>query len=240
LADFNTHIFSAAAASSLAATLSGKLLSISMPAALMLVAAGTIGGVLPDIDLKYSMPSRLLFSMLGLLTALAWLFSHMDAHTALELWLIALGIFLVLRYPMWWLFHTFTVHRGVLHSVLAAAMWGVLAAAAVHRTLSVDAQLSWLIAIFLATGYLLHLLLDELYSVDFMGVRIKRSFGSALKLLDTRQLPASCLVLFILLVAWFWTPELDSLTSLPSMLEDDWTDALWPDWLTSRLAKPTA
>ncbi len=40
-------------------------------------------------------------------------------------------------------------------------------------------------------GFLTHLILDEMYSVDVMDTRIKASFGTALKLIDTRHLGAS-------------------------------------------------
>lgn len=231
MADFSTHVFSAAALGSLGATLATKLLDIPMSDASILVTASLVGGVLPDIDLKYSWPSRVLFATLGLIAGLTWLFAHVAAFTALELWLGALGVFLLVRYPLWWVFHTFTEHRGVLHSLIAAVMAGVLMAATAYRWLDADAVSSWLLGIFLMSGYLLHLVLDELFSVDFMGVRIKRSFGSALKPLDTTRLPASCLVLFVTMAAWFWAPDIGALSSLISELESGWLPALLPDWL---------
>lgn len=232
MADFSTHVFSAAALGSLGATLATKLLDIPMSDAVMLVTASLVGGVLPDIDLKYSWPSRVLFATLGLIAGLAWLFAHVSAFTALELWLGALAVFLLVRYPLWWAFHTFTEHRGVLHSLIAASMAGVLMAATAYRWLDADPVSSWLLGLFLASGYLLHLVLDELFSVDFMGVRIKRSFGSALKPLDTTRLPASCLVLFVTMAAWFWAPDIGSLSTLLPELDSDWLPALLPEWLT--------
>jgi len=46
-------------------------------------------------------------------------------------------------------------------------------------------NLAWLAAAFVGGGYLLHLLLDEIYSVDLMGGSFKQSFGSALTLFNT-------------------------------------------------------
>jgi len=40
-------------------------------------------------------------------------------------------------------------------------------------------------------GYITHLTLDEIYSVDVMDTRIKSSFGTALKLFDRRHFYAS-------------------------------------------------
>ena len=49
-----------------------------------------------------------------------------------------------------------------------------------QRTEQIDLQLS--LGITGTMGYLMHLVLDEAYSVDFNNKRIKRSFGTALSL----------------------------------------------------------
>ena len=43
-------------------------------------------------------------------------------------------------------------------------------------------------------GALTHLLLDEIYSIDFAGNRVKRSFGTAMKLYDYKK-PASAFLM---------------------------------------------
>jgi hypothetical protein len=233
MADFNTHVIGAAAASSLAATICMKLINLPVADALLLTSIGTIGGVLPDIDLKYSTPSKLLFGLLGTLLAMSWLFSHIEAFTVLELWVIALLVFLSVRFPLWWLFHQFTTHRGALHSLAAAMMFSFATAAAGEHLLNLSASLSWLLAIFMAAGYVLHLALDEAYSVDFMGARIKRSFGSALKILDSQKLLPSCVVLFVALVVWFWTPTAAPIVDQWKSIDTDWLPVLLPDYLLS-------
>ena len=49
-----------------------------------------------------------------------------------------------------------------------------------------DATVGWLAAGFMFIGYLTHLTLDEIYSVDVLGAHIKKSFGTALKFVDMR------------------------------------------------------
>jgi len=198
---------------------------------LMLTVAGMVGGVLPDIDLKQSQPSRVLFSILGTVAALAWLFANMLMHTGLELWLGAIAVYLLVRFPLWWMFHSMTTHRGALHSLIAAVMFGILMCAVAWRLLQATELQSWLLGIFLCSGFLVHLILDELYSVDFTGVRIKQSFGTALKPLDMQQLPASCLIIFITLVAWFWTAPYQQAWIQWQARVTDWRSALLPDWL---------
>jgi hypothetical protein len=197
----------------------------------MLTVAGLVGGILPDIDLKQSQPSRLLFSLLGLVAALAWLFANLPAFSGLELWVGALVVYAVVRFPLWWLFHTVTTHRGILHSLIAAVMAGVLMSAVAWQFLNTTELQSWLLGIFMTVGYLIHLSLDEMYSVDFSGVKIRRSFGSALKPMDFQQIPASCLVLFITGVAWFWTASYKVAWEQWQLLFIDWRSALLPPWL---------
>lgn len=234
MADFNTHVFTAAAVASLGATVCTKLLNLPVSSALLLTVGGTIGGVLPDIDLKYSVPSKILFSVFGTLAAIAWMFASLNEYSVSELWIFAILIFLLIRFPIWALFHQFTVHRGSLHSLIAAMMFGLLSAVTGEHVLHLPSETSWLLSGFVVTGVLIHLLLDELYSVDFTGARIKRSFGTALKILDTERISASCLILFVSLLAWFWTPSTDGIIELWNHNEPNWMELLLPEYIELR------
>lgn len=232
MADFNTHIFSAAALASLSATACTKLLNLGIVDGLMLTVAGIVGGILPDVDLKYSQPSRALFTVLGVIAALVWLFSHIDAYTALELWLMAIAVFCLVRYPLWWAFHVIAKHRGLMHSIAAALLSGVMMCAVAWQWLDTLPLQSWLLGIFMAAGYVLHLILDELYSVDFMGVRIKRSFGSALKVVDRDQFLLSLVLLCSLMFVWFFSAPIEEAWqdwgARLTALEGSWRAALLP------------
>lgn len=206
MADFSTHLLGASTLCSIAAVACTKVLDLPVEQALALVAAGTVGGVLPDIDLPQSTPTRWLFTALGALAALIWLFANLDRHGTLQLIGLAGVVFALVRWPLAWLFGRFTVHRGALHSLAAALLCGTLATVFAARVCGAHSRLAWGVGAFAALGYLLHLTLDELYSVDFSGARIRRSFGSALKPLDLQRLPGSVAVLALTLLAWFWTP----------------------------------
>jgi len=234
MADFNTHVFAAAAAASLSATICTKLLNLPVSTALLLSFGGTIGGVLPDIDLKHSVPSKILFSVFGAIAAITWMFARLGDFSVVELWVFAIVIFVTIRFPLWALFHQFTVHRGSLHSLAAAMMFGMLSAVVGEHVLNIASQTSWLLAGFVVTGVLIHLLLDEIYSVDFIGARIKRSFGSALKIIDMERVAASCLILFVCLVSWFWTPPADEFFNLWRNNDINWRDLLLPGYLQVR------
>ena len=231
MADFNTHVFGAATFVSLGATCATKLLDLTMPEGLMLMMVGMVGGVLPDIDLRASQPSKALFSVLGVFAGLTWLFAHMAAFTGLELWLGTITVYLLVRFPMAYMFHRMTVHRGVLHSLIAAIMAGVLTCAVAYQKMHTSELQSWLLGLSMTWGYLVHLVLDEIYSVDFTGVRIRRSFGSAVKPLDMDQLPASCLVIFVTLVAWFYCAPYEQALAQLSERHSNWGPVLIPQWL---------
>ena len=238
MADFSTHVFSAAALCSFGATFCTKLLALPMAEGLTLTVAGTVGGVLPDVDLKVSWPSRLLFSLLGGVVALAWLFANVERLTALELWLAAVAIYLVVRYPLHWLFHSVTVHRGALHSLLAALAATLLMAAGGSHLLGADPAFSWLTGLFLGGGYVLHLALDEIYSVDFTGMTVKRSFGSALKPVDLDRRAASAAVLLAAVVGWLAAPEIGPFLEAWSDVGERWRETLLPPWLADLRTGP--
>ena len=65
-----------------------------------------------------------------------------------------------------------------------------------------------------ACGYTLHLLLDELFSVDFMSTRLKRSFGTALKVIDYGNLGTSAAMVGAVCVLYLIAPEAASFTDI--------------------------
>lgn len=231
MADFSTHVFSAAALGSLGATLCTKLLALPPVDGVALTLAGIAGGVLPDVDLKVSLPSRILFALLGSIVALAWLFAHVDTLTVLELWFAAIGVFLLVRFPIRWLFHAITVHRGALHSIAAACMATTVTAAGASHVLDIDPAMSWMLAAFIACGYVLHLILDELYSVDISGMSMKRSFGSALKLVDRHRPTGSIGVIVVAVIAFALAPDIDPVIQLWRGAAPSWQDSIIPTWL---------
>ncbi len=105
---------------------------------------------------------------------------------------IALGVQILIP-----LFKRITVHRGMLHSVPFTLLFAEIVFWFV-QPFSMEVRL--LLAGTAWTGALSHLLLDEIYSVDFDGkqlVRLKRSFGTAFKFWDSRY-PVTSAFLYIL------------------------------------------
>ncbi len=219
MANFSTHIGIAAVGSGMLATLCLQVGFVDAKDALLLASAGVIGGILPDIDLHYSYPSRIIFSLLGILFSFLWIFSAENDLSIVELWLAGLGIYLIVRYPVWKAFNKFTVHRGVLHSIIMAVLVGLLTVLLCFYVFTRPPFVAWFIGLFVFLGFILHLLLDEIYSVDFMGHRLKRSFGTALKLYDTKRLQGNILILMAIAGSWALTPDVSAFIDTLSSIE---------------------
>jgi hypothetical protein len=184
MANFNTHLAVAAVGSGLCATVALAGHAAPHNYLLTLTLAGAIGGILPDIDLEKAVPSRMLFSALGVVAAFIALFSFKQQYSIAELWIVWLAIYLVVRYGVFTVFHQRTRHRGIFHSLLAGAFFMALTAIIFDRVFGEPPALAWLTGLFVLIGFIIHLLLDEIYSVDIEGAAIKKSFGTAIKPFD--------------------------------------------------------
>jgi len=206
MANFRTHISIAALGSMTATAVCIQKVGLSDEQALLLFALGCLGGMLPDVDSDHSIPARWLFRCITGISL--WLMGSVTyAQIPMVQWaLIMLLTFLVSHFIIAALIRALTVHRGMFHSVPAAALAGIMAYIFAQHFFTSPPHFSWLIASFITGGYLLHLLLDEIYSVDLLGGKLKRSFGTALKLFQTQQWK-SYIALYLLLAwaTWQWT-----------------------------------
>jgi hypothetical protein len=141
-----------------------------------------VGGLLPDLDSDSGVPVR---EMFGLAAAFApfLLYRRLAADQRLspeEIIVVLAALYLFIRYGLAALFKRLTVHRGMYHSIPAMLIAG-LAVFLLYGSPSLKLRLY--LAGGVMVGFLSHLVLDELYSVDFLGykVRLNKYAGSALK-----------------------------------------------------------
>lgn len=191
MANFTTHIAVGTVVSGALATLTLAADVVAPENLVAVTMAGVLGSVLPDIDLKDSRPSRAMFAGLAIFFSFAVLFNAATKFSIAELWILWLGTLLLVRYGLHMVFHRISVHRGIWHSILAAVFCAVATAVVFQHMLSKPAGVAWLAAAFMFVGYLTHLTLDEIYSVDVMDTRLKSSFGTALKFIDRRHFYSS-------------------------------------------------
>jgi hypothetical protein len=164
-----------------------------------LLAAGltTLGGLLPDLDSDSGVPVRELFGAAAAVTP-CLLYPRL-AGVSPERRLVLLGwLYLFIRYVLSGIFKRWTVHRGMFHSIPALLIAG-LAAYLLYP--AGDGRLRLFLAGGVMVGFLSHLVLDEVYSVDFTGARLRlnRYAGSALKLASRSW--AATLTTYLLLAA---------------------------------------
>ena len=220
MANFNTHLLVASAASLGAALVAVNVHLIADTDMPWLIFLGILGGLLPDIDASNSRPVRLLFTVLALLGAAAALHALKSHYSPYPLLLILAGAYLSIRYGLFALFNALTVHRGVFHSVLAALFFALLMTCISYHFLHRNALHAWLDGFFIALGFVVHLLLDEVYSVDLSNSRMKSSFGTALKLYSYNNMAASALMILCTMTLYWMAPS-------PMPLIKVWQGAQW-------------
>jgi len=180
MASFQTHLHLAAITSLGATALCLQSDHIGQMQGILLFGIGTLAGILPDIDSDHSVPTRLVFKVFGFAVAISVLIALQGKVDMMVLLGLSLAGGLLVRYAAYAIFAALTEHRGLFHSLPAAMLLGLTTIGLGLHVFGWSLYFSWLAAAFASGGYVLHLLLDELYSVDFMGSRLKQSFGTAL------------------------------------------------------------
>ncbi|WP_299312576.1 metal-dependent hydrolase [uncultured Halomonas sp.] len=214
MANFRTHLVVAAAGGAAIAHGGWQGGLWEVREALQVLALVTLGGILPDIDADRSKAIRLIFNLLAVPAVVAGALLLQGRLDTGGLLLACGAIYLGVRYLGARLFSRFTVHRGLWHSLLAAGLCGLVTAALSHRLFAQPDTLAWAHGVAVTLGFVIHLALDELYSVDLIDARIKRSFGTALKPFDWRS-PGNSLVMLLAAVNLLpWLPAWSPLWSL--------------------------
>lgn len=214
MANFTTHIASGILVSGALSTLAIAT-SVATPGELMtLVGAGALGAVLPDIDLQQSRASQAMFSGLAIFFAFAMLFKLALNLSIIEMLIIWIATYVAVRYLGHNAFHKIAVHRGIFHSIVAAVFFGFATAIVYRQVFQTTPLIAWMGGIFMFVGYIVHLVLDEIYSVDVYNERVKSSFGSALKLIDHKHAFATVAMLAVTGATYFVTPPVQPLAEV--------------------------
>jgi hypothetical protein len=194
MANFQTHLYGGVLVSGGAVLALHGAGLVTEGQTLVLFGLGVVGSLLPDIDADASAPVRAFFGVLGAALAFAWTLPLVGRYGPLQLALLWIGLFIAVRVLLCEVFARLTVHRGIWHSLLAVAFAALAAVNLLHWVLGQAAQAAWTGGLMVGVGYLTHLVLDEAFGVDLLGVRTKRSFGTALKPWSLRN-PGSSLAM---------------------------------------------
>ena len=181
MADFKTHI-STSTMIGIGYGVAGKV-QLGVPLETCVLAAGlcSVSGMLPDLDSDSGVPVRETMSFAAAIVPMLMMdrFAHLGlSHESMVV--AGMLLYVGIRFGVASIFKKYTVHRGMWHSIPAAATVGLLAFLVCSCD---DMTLRWYKAAAVVTGFLSHLVLDELWSIDIRRGRLyfKKSFGTALK-----------------------------------------------------------
>ena len=181
MADFKTHISTS--------TFLGCIYGIAghyvfdVPPAHCLIAGSlcSVAGMLPDLDSKSGIPQREMLSFVSVVVPMLMVprFEALGL-TAEHMVFISGVMYALIRFGIGGLFRRYTKHRGMWHSIPAAMIAG-MATFLVCLTSDVEIRIfkAWAVVL----GFLSHLVLDEIYAVNWEGKlpTAKKSFGTAIK-----------------------------------------------------------
>lgn len=181
MADFRTHVTTS---SVLGIGYAGMGVAMGFPIEASIVSGGLCGvsGMLPDLDSDSGIPIR---ESTGFAAALVpmLLVDRLQALMPYDrMILVTAGLYFLIRFAGASMLGRFTVHRGMFHSIPAVLIFAGLAFVICGSNNGLDVRYLKAGAVFF--GAMSHLVLDELYSIEWKGGgwRFKRSFGTALKL----------------------------------------------------------
>jgi membrane-bound metal-dependent hydrolase YbcI (DUF457 family) len=185
LANFPTHIGVSTALGAAYGGAGWLYADVSPTTCILAGGLCALGGMLPDLDSDRSTPVREMLSF----SAAAVPMHLIDRFRALEMTpeqivLAGAAIYLFVRFALGGLLKRFTVHRGMFHSIPALA----IAFLAAFLLCPGGQEIRAFKAAGLALGFLSHLILDEIWAVEWTwrGVRFKKSFGTAMKLFSDK------------------------------------------------------
>jgi membrane-bound metal-dependent hydrolase YbcI (DUF457 family) len=161
-----------------------------------------VSSMLPDLDSDTGIPVRILFSVLAFIGVTGVFLTN--SGSAEFFWKDKVTdsflVFLTIYFGIRGLFKFLTVHRGIFHSIPAAFLMGLIG-----MTIAEYYQFETKLAVGFAisSGYLCHLVLDELNSainMDGTTFKPKKSLGTALKLYSANKVITVIIYLAIIIL----------------------------------------
>jgi len=189
MADFTTHL-STSSAVGVVYGASGYL-HWQMDPATCLIGAALCGlaGMLPDVDSDSGRSQREIMTFAAAVIPMLMLHRFDDMQLTHEQTAVAAGcVYILVRFGFGELFRRYTVHRGMFHSLPAALVAGLTTSLVCSCD---DTSMRFFKVTAVVLGYMIHLMLDELWAIEWYRgrLRLKSSFGTAMKLVGNRWFP---------------------------------------------------
>lgn len=197
----------------------GAHVAFNAPVPSCILAGGLCGvaGMLPDIDSDSGVPLRESLSFAAAVISMMMVHRFQQLGFSAETIVLAgAGAYLTVRFGFGELLRRYTVHRGMFHSLPAA----LIAAELAFLLGTGDLTIRYYKAGGVLLGYLSHLTLDELFSLKWYHghLRLKKSFGTALKLFGAG-----------------WWPNLSAYAKLAILT---WLVVYEPGWMEQHRQQP--
>ncbi len=181
MADFKSHMTVSTATG---VVLGAAGYQLGMPITTCLLGGGlcSVSGMLPDLDSDSGRPLREATTLGAAVVPMLMVERFEKLGLDHESMVLAAAlVYITIRFLLAEVFRRYTVHRGMWHSLPAAIIVGMFAFLVMS---SEDITVRLFKTSGVVVGFLSHLILDEIWSIDFRRGRyaFKRSFGTALKL----------------------------------------------------------
>jgi len=188
MADFKTHI----TFSSICGAVYGFAgYRAGVPWETCVIAGGlcSVSGMLPDLDSDSGVPLREAVALSSAIVPMLLVERLQRIGCTHEVMVLLTGlVYVFIRFGIAEIFRRYTVHRGMWHSIPAAMTCGMIAfMLCSSENMSIRLFKTFAVVI----GFMSHLILDEMWSVDFKRGRyyFKSSFGTAIKLWGKERIP---------------------------------------------------
>ncbi|RLS69083.1 MAG: metal-dependent hydrolase [Planctomycetota bacterium] len=140
-----------------------------------------VAGMMPDLDSGPGIPMRESVAFAAAVVPMVMIHRFNQIGLPLEaMILIGAAIYLAIRFGVSWILKHYAIHRGMFHSFPAMAIAGQITFLAFGAD---DPLRRYFISSAVVLGFLTHLVLDEIWSVQMgmFGPKFKKSFGTAMK-----------------------------------------------------------
>ncbi len=206
MADFKTHLTFSTATGIGYGTVAHFLFQVPSHTCILAGTLCSLSGMLPDIDSDKGRPLKEIMSALAAMVPMLLL----ERLTQLQLTqetIVVVGIaaYFLVRFGFAAILRKTTVHRGMFHSIPMAVIFGEIAFLLTTGELGIRVYKASAVTL----GYLSHLFLDEVYSIQWKRglLNAKKSSGTAMKIYGKRFLPTLATYLQLALLTFLVIEE---------------------------------
>ena len=175
------------------------------------IAIVLLGGIFPDIDSDRSDSIALIFNIFAIWIGSAAAICALPSAGLLASFGLLMVVYLFIRYASIIPFRRLTVHRGIFHSTPMAIFLTLFVCLLSFHLFDLNSEKAWIFSALFFVGFMTHLILDECYSVDLANIAIKRSFGTAIKLVNRKHIFSYILLYGMVGVLLYLSPSTSTL-----------------------------